>query len=178
MASLKATNVLSKKFSGINYIVVVMVLLLLAVDSSAFVFPSFPTYPSTTIHPGGICWTSCHTVRQGGPMTKSRLQLSQNDDEDNDIKRNRDNDIVNNQAKVDEALGIERGLVLLAIALLINIWFFTIPTEFRRTRICNEFDSAAYPELCMTAEQFKTGISDYYKNGGGIKFDFSIQGRE
>jgi hypothetical protein len=119
-------------------------------------------------------------------------------------------DIVNDEAKVNDALGLGRGAVLLTIAVLINIWFFTIPTEFRRTRLCNEFDTQAYPELCMTPKMFVNGISEYYKNGGlstlkivgpcvytcrfaypvssstscllytggGIKFDFSIEGRE
>jgi hypothetical protein len=74
-------------------------------------------------------------------------------------------DVVNDESKVNSALGLGRGTVLLTIALLINIWFFTIPTEFRRTRLCNEFDTEAYPELCMTPQMFVDGISEYYKNG-------------
>lgn len=73
--------------------------------------------------------------------------------------------IVNDEERVNRALGLGRGAVLLAIVLLINVWFFSIPTEFRRTRLCNEFDTQAYPELCMTPKMFVNGISDYYKNG-------------
>ncbi|KAG7356982.1 hypothetical protein IV203_001670 [Nitzschia inconspicua] len=87
-------------------------------------------------------------------------------------------DIVNDESKVNQALGLGRGGVLLAIALLINVWFFTIPTEFRRTRLCNETDTRAYPELCMTPKMFVSGIAEYYKTGGGINFDFSIEGRD
>jgi hypothetical protein len=74
-------------------------------------------------------------------------------------------DVVNDESKVNSALGLGRGAVLLTIALLINIWFFTIPTEFRRTRLCNEFDTETYPQLCMTPKMFVDGIVEYYKNG-------------
>jgi len=80
--------------------------------------------------------------------------------------------------KVNSIIGIDRGVYLWAIVIAINIWFFSIPVEFRRTRFCNEADSRDYPDRCMTSKQFTTGISEYYKNGGGIKFDFSIAGKE
>ena len=67
--------------------------------------------------------------------------------------------------KVNNIIGIDRGVYLFAIVMAINVWFFSIPVEFRRTRICNEADSRDYPKLCMTPKQFTTGISDYYKNG-------------
>lgn len=80
--------------------------------------------------------------------------------------------------KVNSIIGIDRGLYLWAIVLAVNVWFFSIPVEFRRTRICNEADTAQFPDRCMTANQFKSGIRDYYANGGGIKWDFSIEGRD
>jgi len=67
--------------------------------------------------------------------------------------------------KVNSIIGIDRGLYLFAIVMAINVWFFSIPVEFRRTRICNEADTRDNPKLCMTSKQFTTGISDYYKNG-------------
>lgn len=66
---------------------------------------------------------------------------------------------------VNNIIGLDRGLYLLAIVLAINVWFFSVPVEFRRTRICNEADSAAYPDRCMTSKQFTTGIKEYYANG-------------
>lgn len=81
---------------------------------------------------------------------------------------------MDDEAKVRRALGLDRGAVLLAIVLVINAWFFTIPVEFRRTRLCSEMDTAAYPEQCMTPNQFAGGIADYYREGGGIKWDFSV----
>eukprot|EP01082_Thalassiosira_pseudonana_P014445 g12993.t1 g12993 contig7:630237-630698(+) len=71
------------------------------------------------------------------------------------------------------------GSFLLAGVLLINVWIFSIPTEFRRARMCNPNDVAIYAESrnCMTQQEWAGGIADYYANGGGIKFDFSIEGK-
>mmetsp|Transcript_17376 Transcript_17376/g.35700 ORF Transcript_17376/g.35700 Transcript_17376/m.35700 type:complete len:161 (-) Transcript_17376:236-718(-) len=80
--------------------------------------------------------------------------------------------------KVNSLIGIDRGLYLWAIVIAINIWFFSIPVEFRRTRICSEADTRDFPTRCMTSQQFTSGIAEYYRNGGGIKFDFSIEGKE
>ncbi len=84
--------------------------------------------------------------------------------------RERRNEVSNDERgsdKVNSLIGIDRGLYLMVIAVAINIWFFSIPVEFRRTRICSEADTAAYPTKCMTSDQFTTGIADYYKNGKG-----------
>ena len=43
-----------------------------------------------------------------------------------------------------------RGPLLLALSLFICVWFFTIPPEFRRARLCDEAETAAYPDKCMT----------------------------
>lgn len=77
----------------------------------------------------------------------------------------REMEFMSDSSKVNAALGLGRGAVLLTIVLLINVWFFTIPVEFRRTRLCSEMDTAAYPERCMTTSQFTQGISDYYSDG-------------
>lgn len=35
-----------------------------------------------------------------------------------------------------------------------------------------------YPNKnCITAKEWTKGVGDYYKNGGGVQFDFSIEGR-
>lgn len=77
----------------------------------------------------------------------------------------RGSDIMTDPSRVDAALGLGRGTVLLAVVLLVNVWFFSIPPEFRRTRICEEMDALAYPDKCMTTTQFTEGIANYYKNG-------------
>uniref|UniRef100_A0A7S4A9X0 Uncharacterized protein n=1 Tax=Pseudo-nitzschia australis TaxID=44445 RepID=A0A7S4A9X0_9STRA len=66
---------------------------------------------------------------------------------------------------VNNLMGLDRAKYIWPIVIAINIWFFSIPVEYRRTRFCNEADSAAYPERCMTSKQFTEGISNYYKNG-------------
>ena len=74
--------------------------------------------------------------------------------------------------------GSTTGAFLMAFVLLINIWIFSIPTEFRRARICKEEDVVLYPNKnCITADEWFKGVESYYKNGGGIQFDFSIEGR-
>jgi hypothetical protein len=75
--------------------------------------------------------------------------------------------------------GLGRGKILLIIALIANVWAFSIPVEFRRARLCTEEDVKLYPEKhCMTFGAWRTGVAEYYANGGGVKFDFSIEGKE
>jgi hypothetical protein len=76
--------------------------------------------------------------------------------------------------KTWKTLGLDRAAIIMPIVLLINVWFFTIPPEFRRARLCSEMDTAAYPGVCMTPKMFASGVADYYKQGGGIQWDFSI----
>ena len=71
--------------------------------------------------------------------------------------------------------GLKRGAIILPIALLVNIWMFSIPVEYRRARICSEQQVRENPNSkCMTTETWRKGVADYYANGGGIKFDFSV----
>ena len=75
--------------------------------------------------------------------------------------------------------GIGRGKVLLLLVLIVNVWMFSIPVEFRRARLCSVEDTKLYPDKhCTTVDAWRTGVADYYANGGGIKFDFSIEGKE
>lgn len=69
--------------------------------------------------------------------------------------------------------GMQRGAVLMAIVMTICVWMFSIPPEFRRAKLCDEKQSAVYAQ-CQTPQQWTQGVADYYKNGGGIHFDFSI----
>ena len=71
--------------------------------------------------------------------------------------------------------GLKRGAILLPIALLVNVWMFSIPVEYRRARICSEQQVREHPHSkCMTTGTWRKGVADYYANGGGIKFDFSV----
>ena len=52
---------------------------------------------------------------------------------------------------------------------------FSIPVEFRRARLCSEEQVRLNPDSkCMTFEMWTKGVSEYYGNGGGINFDFSV----
>jgi hypothetical protein len=75
----------------------------------------------------------------------------------------------------NDIYGIDRGLPLLGFAFLLSAWFFTIPPEFRRARFCaSDLCVSLRCNDCMTVNEWTTGIKDYYQNGGGIHWDFSI----
>ena len=70
-----------------------------------------------------------------------------------------------------------RGPIILTITLLFLAWLFSIPPEFRRAHICSVERCVANRAACndcQTIDEIKNGIIEYYKNGGGIQFDFSI----
>lgn len=80
------------------------------------------------------------------------------------------------QRDVNEIIGIQRGLYLMGIVFFINVWIFSIPPEFRRAKICSEEQVRLFPDSgCVTADKWVDGIKEYYANGGGINFDFSIE---
>ena len=71
--------------------------------------------------------------------------------------------------------GGDRGLILFAVVLAINIWMFSIPPSFRRQQLCPAEYLEQYPQAeCITAETWRGQIVDYYRNGGGVQFDFSV----
>lgn len=74
--------------------------------------------------------------------------------------------------------GTGRGSVIFAAVLLTVVWSFSIPPEFRRAVLCpsacEDNPNIVTCRECVTFDDWKTGIQDYYKNGGGINFDFSI----
>eukprot|EP00586_Coscinodiscus_wailesii_P020781 CAMPEP_0172515972 /NCGR_PEP_ID=MMETSP1066-20121228/272327_1 /TAXON_ID=671091 /ORGANISM="Coscinodiscus wailesii, Strain CCMP2513" /LENGTH=167 /DNA_ID=CAMNT_0013297259 /DNA_START=38 /DNA_END=541 /DNA_ORIENTATION=+ len=63
-----------------------------------------------------------------------------------------------------------RGRYFLGFVLLTTVWLFSVPPEFRRAVICTQ---EGEPN-CVTARDWSSGIAEYYRNGGGIQFDFSI----
>jgi len=71
----------------------------------------------------------------------------------------------------------ERGYVILVLAIFAVIWSFSIPPEFRRahfcfTEQCVQNRSKCYD--CVTVGEWSEQVADYYRNGGGVHFDFSI----
>ena len=75
--------------------------------------------------------------------------------------------------------GSREGRILLIISCLAVVWGFSIPPEFRRARICTEAQVAvaAKEAHCTTFDNWKSELSQYYKDGGGVKFNFSVEGR-
>mmetsp|Transcript_21895 Transcript_21895/g.28343 ORF Transcript_21895/g.28343 Transcript_21895/m.28343 type:complete len:172 (-) Transcript_21895:210-725(-) len=73
--------------------------------------------------------------------------------------------------------GTGRGIYILAFSFLVSLWMFSIPTEFRRAHFCpNEqcTQNRASCYDCVTTSEWTTGIEEYYKGGGGIKWDFHV----
>jgi hypothetical protein len=78
------------------------------------------------------------------------------------------------QSKYD---GSGRGKILLTIVLMGCVWLFSIPPYFRRAHLCTtdscvENRPSCYD--CITFTEWRHGVMDYYRSGGGIHFDFSI----
>jgi hypothetical protein len=91
---------------------------------------------------------------------------------------NQNHDIKNNKKQV-AADGTQRGAWLLGAVLLVCLWIFSIPPEFRRAYLCGsercvQNRSAYLCNNCVTPEEWKRGIIDYYRAGGGVHFDFSV----
>jgi hypothetical protein len=73
--------------------------------------------------------------------------------------------------------GVAQGQVILGVALLVCVWFFTVPPSFRRAKICVSDTSQVCVEgscNCVLFQDWSNDIVEYYKNGGGIQWDFSI----
>jgi hypothetical protein len=77
---------------------------------------------------------------------------------------------------IDDGTG--RGLYILGIVFLACVWCFTVPPEFRRAYICSDGCAvnreAPQCNNCVTSDEWTAGVKDYYANGGGIQWDFSI----
>jgi hypothetical protein len=73
--------------------------------------------------------------------------------------------------------GSGRGKIIQVIVLAVCVWSFSIPPEFRRARFCTTsrcVESRASCNDCVTFSEWKIKVVDYYKGGGGVNFDFSI----
>lgn len=66
----------------------------------------------------------------------------------------------------------KRGNVFFAIVMLTIVWIFSIPPEFRRAHFCSTKE-VRYD--CVSFGEWTSAIGDYYKGGGGVHFDFSIE---
>ncbi|KAL7546157.1 hypothetical protein ACHAWF_009499 [Thalassiosira exigua] len=78
----------------------------------------------------------------------------------------------------NDPTGLKEGKYLLIFAMFVTIWMFSIPPEFRRARLCREEDVKLYPDRhCTTFEAWRKGVAEYYANGGGVEFDFSVEGK-
>ena len=64
---------------------------------------------------------------------------------------------------------------LLVAAFAVCVWLFSIPVDLRRAKICSAQQVVDNPESrCITWDKWTQSVSDYYKSGGGVQFDFSV----
>jgi hypothetical protein len=73
--------------------------------------------------------------------------------------------------------GSDRGRYLFALVLFICIWQFSIPPSFRRAKFCPPAcvkERTLCRSKCVTFEEWTSDIVQYYRDGGGIQWDFSI----
>lgn len=84
----------------------------------------------------------------------------------------------NNDDKISVSYdGVGRGRYILVLVLFICIWQFSIPPTFRRAKFCPPAcakERTMCRNQCVTVEEWTTDIAEYYRNGGGIQWDFSI----
>lgn len=74
-----------------------------------------------------------------------------------------------------------RGNVLLGLALAVCIWAFSIPPELRREHFCFTdkcVENRSYCYDCVTFGEWYGQVKEYYANGGGVHFDFSIEKKD
>lgn len=72
----------------------------------------------------------------------------------------------------------KRGAVILTIAMFLCLWSFSIPVELRREHWCFSDRCEANRSRCNDCVTFKEWfgkVNEYYANGGGVHFDFSIE---
>ena len=73
--------------------------------------------------------------------------------------------------------GVGRGQYIFVVVLFICIWQFSIPPTFRRAKFCPPAcakERTLCRNPCVTVEEWTNDIVQYYRNGGGIQWDFSI----
>ena len=83
----------------------------------------------------------------------------------------------NTRLQMSKIDGSGRGTVIQVFVLAICVWIFTIPPEFRRAYICQTDGCIAERSKCndcVTPSEWREGIAEYYKNGGGIEWNFEI----
>jgi hypothetical protein len=102
-------------------------------------------------------------------MSRSDDRKLEADEATNVTKKNRNN---------QDVYGINRGVILQTITLLFCIWLFSIPPEFRRAHFCFGVESCLANRSkcsdCVTFAEWTEKVTQYYRNGGGVHFDFSI----
>lgn len=82
----------------------------------------------------------------------------------------------------DDIQGESRGRVLFLLAFLLNVWFFSVPPEIRRTHICTTDPAVAktsrFDTGCVSFADWRQLVSRHYSTCKGVgecvHFDMSV----
>lgn len=148
---------------SLSRIAVLSALLLLSLGST----DAFPMATPMIHHRGSFRLVDHQSIPQQAQVATTALSMSPNRTSQEEIRRS------------DAVGGMKEGYIGLAIVFLFNVWMFSIPPHFRRDQICppDLYVTPEVAETCVPFDTMKQELVDYYKNGGGIQFDFSIDPR-
>ena len=136
----------------------------------AMICSNFASVTSFTIPSSANTLSNNHLLGQNSRISTS---FSQNHKA---LKMAADDEERTKSSKIDGSVG---GTYFFAAVLLANVWLFTIPTEFRRAHLYPEGNAGLYSDpKGITTKDWAAGVAQYYANGGGVKFDFSVEGKE
>ena len=152
------------------FVVVAIFSMLLITTTTAFEFVPIQCAPQQTYHTSHPKLRNVHNWKHsfGTPASRSISALSASPRSKNNEEQAR------RRTAVD---GTGRGVILQGLTLLVCIWIFSIPPEFRRSHFCvvdKCVQNRAQCYDCVTFDEWKHGIVEYYQNGGGVQFDFSV----
>jgi hypothetical protein len=121
------------------------------------------------------------TASQPRPSYRHRVVLYASNNNKNKKKDPESQVKTPNYKPADDGRSV--GFVLLGVSLLASAWLFTIPPSFRRAYLCprdyfaNSNNNGIAQEQATDCVPWKVWWSDvvaYYRSGGGIQWDFSI----
>jgi hypothetical protein len=114
--------------------------------------------PNLLLHIGSVVAQSSHTIQRSSSSSSRSVALWLGLRDDTDVD------------------GLRNAPVFFAAIVLLAVWLFSIPPDFRRARFCTEQQILDNPtSRCTTVSEWSNGIAQYYKEGGNVKFDFSVE---
>ena len=169
---MKMTNTHAAKFGRLIHLLLVIVLVGMTLDVTE-AFTTTTTMPNSYRHQAYHVSTNNKHLQYSGQVPSGGAFFSP---QASPVTASSSN-VVLSSTPSPNVDGTGRGTVIQVIVLLVCVWIFSIPPEFRRahmcmTEACEQNRAACYD--CVTQSEWIDNIASYYKNGGGIQFDFTV----